>query len=97
MRVLSGRATVERTANPAESDAGAREPVGQHLVGERHDLVSRRIDIAVHVANEMTDPRSLGEIPRMHHQDIFVSCTNNVSSFRVVVEKLSGMKNRARG
>jgi hypothetical protein len=96
MRVLSGRAAVERTANPVESRAGAREPVGQHIVGECHDLVSRRMDIAVHVANEMTNPRSLGEIARMHHEDIFVGCTDHVSSFCVMVEKLSGMKNRAR-
>jgi hypothetical protein len=40
MGVLAGRAAVERTTAPVERHANACEPIGQHIVRERHDFVS---------------------------------------------------------
>ncbi len=95
MGVLAGRAAVERATGPVERHANACEPIGQHIVRERHDFVSRGMNIAMHVANEMTDPRSLGEIARMYHQDVLVGGSDDVGRFCVVMKKLTRMKDRS--
>jgi hypothetical protein len=95
MGVPSRGAAVERTTSAVERDASARESIRQHIVCQRHDLVSSRMNIAMHVADEMANARSLGEVARMHDENVFVCCTDDVGSFRVMVEKLPGMQNRA--
>lgn len=95
MGVLSGRTAVERTTGAVERHADPCEPVGQHIVGERNDLLAAGMHIAMHVADEMADPRSLGEVPRIHHEHVFVRRSNDVGRFCVVMEKLPRMEHRA--
>jgi hypothetical protein len=95
VRVLSGRAAVERSTSPLEMHARPDEPVGEDIVGERHDLVTARMNIAMHVAYEMTDTGRLCEVARRHDEDVLVRGADNVGCFRVVVEKLARVKNGA--
>jgi hypothetical protein len=92
--VLTRCAAVKRPPGPIERHAGACEPVGKHIVGERNDLVSAGMNIAVHVADEMANPRSFGEVARIYHEYVFVRRRDDVGRLRVVMEKLSWMKNR---
>ena len=95
MGVLARGATVERTTSAIERYASARESICQHIICQRHNLVSHRMDIAMHVADEMANPRRFGEVARMRHEDVFVGCSDDVGSLRVVVEELPRMKDRA--
>jgi hypothetical protein len=86
---------VERTTGPVERHANASEAIGQHIVRKRHDLVSGGMKIAVHVADEMANPGCVGEIARMHDEDVFIRGSDDVGGFHVAVQELPGMKNRA--
>ena len=88
MGMFSGCATVK-------GPTSARKPIGQHIVRERHDLVSRGVNIAMHVANEVANPGSLGEIAWMYHEHVLVGGSDDVGRFGVVVKKLTRMKDRA--
>ena len=92
MRVLSWRASVEWTASPVERHTRALESVGQHTVRKRHDLVSGRMDIAMHIADEMADTRRLGEVTWTHDENVLVCGADDVGGFCVVVKKLSRVK-----
>ena len=95
MRVLSRGTSVERTEGSLETHSRAPESVGQHIVCERHNLVSARMKIAMHVADEMTNACRFSEVARMDDEHILVRSADDIGSFGVVVKKLSGMKNRA--
>jgi len=95
MRVLSWRASVEWPAGAVESRAETPESIGQDIVCQRDDLGSGRMEIAMHIADEMANARRLGEVARMHDKDVLVCGADDIGSFRVVVKKLSWMKNRA--
>jgi hypothetical protein len=95
MRVLSRCASVERTARAVERHTRAPKSVGQHIVCERHDLVSGGMNIAMHIADEMANTRRFGKVTRMYHQDVLVSGADDVSRFCVMVKKLSRMKHRS--
>jgi hypothetical protein len=92
MGVLAGCAAVERTTGAVERHAKAYEPIGQHIVRQRDDLVSRGMNIAMHVANEMANACCLGEIAWMNYQHVLVGGRNDVGRFRVVVKKLTRVK-----
>src|SRR6476620_11864705 len=91
--MLSGCAAVERTTSPFDRYASAGEPVGKHIICKRDDLVPGRMNISMHVANEMTNPRRLGEVARMDDKDILVCGADDVGSVPVVVKNLSRMEN----
>ena len=91
--MLSGCAAVKRTTTPFERYASASESVGQHIICQRDDLVPGRRNVSMHVANEMPNPRSFGEVARMHNKDILVRGADDIGGFCVVVKDLSRMKN----
>ena len=94
MRVLSWRASVEWPAGAVESRAETPESIGQDIVCQRDDLGSGRMEIAMHIADEMANARRLGEVARMHDENLLVCGADDIGSLGVVVKKLSRMKNR---
>jgi len=91
--MLSRRAAVEWTASPVERHASPRESIRQYIVCKRDNLVPARMNVAVHVANEMPDPRGLGKIARMNDENVLVRRANYIGGLRVVMQQLTGMQN----
>ncbi|HEU4936879.1 MAG TPA: hypothetical protein VFT39_10530 [Vicinamibacterales bacterium] len=87
---------MEWTSSAVERHTSAPKSVGQHIVCERHDLVSGGMNITMHIADEMANTRRLGEVTRMHDKDVLICGADKISGFGVVVKKLSRMKNRTR-
>jgi hypothetical protein len=94
--MLAGRPAEKRTTSAVDAKPGASETFGKDLVAKRDDFVAARVDIAVHVSNEVPDTGSLGKIAWHDHQDVFVGRAHDVRGFRVVVQELTGMKDRPR-
>jgi hypothetical protein len=94
--MLARRAAEKGTASAVHAKPGASETLGKHLVTERDDFVAARVDIAVHVSNEVSDTGGLGKVARCDHQDVFVGRAHDVRGLRVVVQELTRMKDRAR-
>jgi hypothetical protein len=86
---------MERTPGTVENHASARQSIREHIVCERDDVVSCRMNIAMHVADEMTNPRSLREVARVNHENVFVCRRDDVGRRRIVMEKLPRVKNRS--
>ena len=95
MGVFPRCAAVKRPTGPVERHAGPCEPLGQHLICERHDLMSGRMNIAMHISDEMPDTGCLCDVARMCYENVFIGCTDDIGGFGIVVEKLPWMKNRA--
>jgi hypothetical protein len=93
--MLSRCASVEWTSSAVERHTRSPKSIGQHIVCERHDLVSGRMNIAMHVADEMADTRRLGKVTRTHDKDVLICGADDVGGFCVVVKKLSRMKHRS--
>jgi hypothetical protein len=93
--MLSRRAAVERTATAVERHASARESIRQYIVCKRDNLVPARMNVAVHVANEMPDSRRLGKIARMNDENVLVRSANHIRGLRVVMQQLTGVQDGA--
>ena len=95
MRVFSRCASVEWTSSAVERHTRAPKSIRQHIVCERHDLVSGGMNIAMHIADEMAYTRRLGKVTRMHDKNVLICSADDVGGFCVVVKKLSRMKHRS--
>jgi len=71
------------------------EAIRQDIVRQNDHLGSTRVDIAMQVANQMTDAGGLSQIAWVHNEHFFISRANNVRGLGVVMQQLPGMKNRA--
>src|SRR5262249_10248217 len=95
VRVFSGRPAVKWPPRPFKSDMGSGEAICQDIVREDDHLDSTRVDIAMHVANQMTDAGGLSQITWVDDEDLFIRRADHVRGFSVVMQQLPGMKNRA--
>src|SRR3954467_8058176 len=95
VRMLARRTPEKRPSGAADMKTRAREAVGEHVVRECNDFGSARVDVPMHVPNEVSDPSSLGQIARRYDQDIFVGRAYEISGFQIVIQQLPRGKNRA--
>lgn len=85
---------MKRSPRPLARHARSRKPLGEYIVSQRDDVVPDRVDIPVHVADQMPDACRLGQVARMNDQHVLVCRADDIGGLGVVVQELTGMKNR---
>lgn len=93
--MLSRSPAVKWAFRPLKSNARSGQAFGEHIIGESDNLRAARVDIPMHVANQMTDAGGLSQITWVHNEDLFIRRAYHVCGFSVVMQQLAGMKNRA--
>ncbi len=88
---------MKRSSRALARHPGPREPFGQNIVSQRDDVVPGREDVAMHVADQVSDARGLGQIARMDDQYILFCGAHHVRYFGIVMQELPRVKDRARG
>lgn len=86
---------MKRSPRSLARDPRFGEPFGQNVVSQRDDVVSRREDVAMHVADQVADSCRFGQIARMGDQHILVCSAHHVRNFSIVVQELPRVKDRA--
>src|SRR5436190_14830577 len=52
--------------------------------------------VAMHVADEMSNPCGFGEVAWGDEEDLLVGSADDIRGLRILVQELTGMQNRAR-
>ena len=94
--MLPRRAAVERPCPPLKTNAGTCKAIREHRIPQRDNFHSARMEVAVHVANQMADTGRFGEVARINNYHLFIRGADDVGRLRVVMEQLPGVKDGAR-
>jgi hypothetical protein len=93
--MLSRSPAVKWACRPLKSNASSGQSFGKHLIGQSDNLRSARVDVAMHVADEMSDDGGFGKVARVDHEHIFIGRAHDVGGFSIMVQQLTRMKNGA--
>ena len=93
--MLSRRPAVEWPPRPLKLDPCSRKAIGEHVIGQSDNLGPSRMDVAVHIANQMTNAGRFSQIAWVYDEDLFISRAHDVGGFSVMMQQLARMKNGA--
>jgi len=94
--MVAWRAAVKRTPIRVKRHTRAMQPIGERLICQRDHLGALQVNVAMEVADEMSDARGFGEVAGRDDEHRFRRRGHNVPALAALEEHLAGMENGAR-